>query len=161
MTTPAPYAGKLGPEAEVIFEINPIAWQRMTRLPTGMVARDLRRRAELVRHAAYDQIRPGHASADFENAQGKVSFRNQNLRETLRVKMAYTDWQPPVAFVGSTHPIALLHHEGTAPHTIVPRRARILAFPDAMGQMVFTKMVHHPGTMPNRYLTDNIHLALH
>lgn len=53
---------------------------------------------------------------------------------------------------------ALLHHEGTAAHTIRPRSAKVLRF-SGRGGIVFARQVRHPGTRPNRYLTGNLHLA--
>jgi hypothetical protein len=48
---------------------------------------------------------------------------------------------------------ALYHHEGTGPHDIVGKRGRMLVF-TYHGKRITTKMVHHPGTKPNHYLTD-------
>lgn len=59
--------------------------------------------------------------------------------------------------VGSSERHALAHHEGTRPHMIVPNRARVLRF-SAGGRVVYTHMVRHPGTRPNKYLTDNLYL---
>lgn len=59
------------------------------------------------------------------------------------------------AVIGSDNRIALMHHQGTRPHTIVPRRAQTLRF-YSRGRIVYSKLVHHPGTKPNRYLTDNL-----
>lgn len=50
-------------------------------------------------------------------------------------------------------PHAVFHHEGTAPHIIRPRRARVLVF-DAGGTTVFTPVVSHPGTAPNQFLVE-------
>lgn len=47
---------------------------------------------------------------------------------------------------------ALYHHEGTRPHIIRPKKAQALRFTVA-GHTVFAKVVHHPGTKPNPYLT--------
>lgn len=67
----------------------------------------------------------------------------------------------PLGIVGSSHPIALIHHEGTKAHIILPVKARALRFPGPTASgFVFAKVVHHPGTRPNRYLTDNIPLAM-
>lgn len=60
-----------------------------------------------------------------------------------------------VAVVGSDNRVALMHHQGTRPHIIVPRRAQTLRF-YSHGRIVYSKLVHHPGTKPNRYLTDNL-----
>ena len=57
--------------------------------------------------------------------------------------------------VGSDSRVALMHHEGTSPHTILPRHAKTLRF-YSHGRIVYAKVVHHPGTKPNRYLTDNL-----
>jgi hypothetical protein len=60
-----------------------------------------------------------------------------------------------VAVIGSDNRIALMHHQGTRPHIITPRRAQTLRF-YSRGRIVYSKLVHHPGTKPNRYLTDNL-----
>lgn len=41
--------------------------------------------------------------------------------------------------------------EGTRPHTIVPRNARVLHFRTAAGVDVFARRVNHPGTRPNDF----------
>jgi hypothetical protein len=59
--------------------------------------------------------------------------------------------------VGSPLKYALLHHEGTRPHLITPNRAQVLRF-TAGSRVIYTHAVKHPGTRPNRYLTDNLYL---
>jgi hypothetical protein len=46
-----------------------------------------------------------------------------------------------------------LHHEGTKPHIIISKRGRHMTF-SVGGRRVTTRMVRHPGTTPNHYLTD-------
>ncbi|MCW4044811.1 MAG: hypothetical protein NWE94_04765 [Candidatus Bathyarchaeota archaeon] len=41
---------------------------------------------------------------------------------------------------------------GTRPHIIRPVNASVLAFQSASGKMVFTRLVHHPGTKPNPWM---------
>lgn len=41
--------------------------------------------------------------------------------------------------------------DGTEPHEIVARRARVLRWFDEAGNPVFRYRVHHPGTSPNPY----------
>ena len=41
---------------------------------------------------------------------------------------------------------------GTAPHEIRPAGASCLAFRARSGEMVFTRLVRHPGTKPNPFL---------
>lgn len=55
---------------------------------------------------------------------------------------------------------ALLHHEGSRPHMIRPRRPNGALRFMKDGKVIFAKIVHHPGTKPNRYLSDNLRLAV-
>ncbi len=43
--------------------------------------------------------------------------------------------------------------EGTSPHEISPVNGGVLAFQVA-GKMVFTSLVHHPGTKPNKWMDE-------
>lgn len=47
---------------------------------------------------------------------------------------------------------AVFVEKGTAPHLIVPVNASVLAFEGAGGELVFTRLVHHPGTKPNPFM---------
>lgn len=62
--------------------------------------------------------------------------------------------------VGSDVAYALLHHDGSQPHTIRPRNPNGCLRFMVNGRVVFAKVVHHPGTRPNAYLLDNLPLAL-
>ena len=59
--------------------------------------------------------------------------------------------------IGSPLSYALMHHEGTRPHLIVPNKSQVLRF-TAGSRVIYTHMVRHPGTRPNRYLTDHLYL---
>jgi len=59
----------------------------------------------------------------------------------------------PIGTVTADSKIAMMHHNGTRAHIITPRRSTTLRFP-VRGKMVYTKLVHHPGTKPNRFLTE-------
>jgi hypothetical protein len=48
--------------------------------------------------------------------------------------------------------------EGTAPHEIRPANGEVLAFMIA-GKMVFTHIVHHPGTKPNAFMQNVLEQA--
>lgn len=52
----------------------------------------------------------------------------------------------------SPFPLSKFIQQGTRPHTIAPRRARMLRFywPKA-GSVVFARRVQHPGTKPNQF----------
>lgn len=145
--------------ARVIMD--PEAVGAYIRQGNGPVMRDMSVRAERVQAAAKRQVRLGHVGGGERNANKRAVLR-PNLRNTIVKRVVRgTDGNPSV-LVGSASPIALLHHEGTRPHIIRPRNARVLVFWSMRGgaHMVFAKQVNHPGTRPNRYLTDNLHLAL-
>lgn len=59
----------------------------------------------------------------------------------------------PVGTVLADNKIALMHHNGTRRHVIMPKRQNTLRFP-SRGKIVYAAVVHHPGTKPNRFLTD-------
>jgi hypothetical protein len=61
--------------------------------------------------------------------------------------------------IGSELSYALLHHDGTRPHAIVAKRGGRLVFVKK-GMIISTPSVMHPGTKPNRYLSDNLPLAI-
>ena len=52
-------------------------------------------------------------------------------------------------------PYAVYHHDGTSPHVIRPRNARVLRF-QVGGVVVYAMHVQHPGTKPNRFLLEAI-----
>jgi hypothetical protein len=54
--------------------------------------------------------------------------------------------------VESSHPATLYVIKGTRPHVIRPRYRKVLKF-TTRGTTVFAKVVHHPGTKPNDFLT--------
>lgn len=82
--------------------------------------------------------------------------RPGTLRDSIVKRITSRDGLPVVQ-IGSEDPIALIHHEGTAPHIIVPRRGtRLVFWSDTANRLVFAKQVNHPGSRPNRYLTDSL-----
>ena len=56
------------------------------------------------------------------------------------------------AVIGPTTSYAPFIEFGTAPHIIQPRGSGCLAFTSKSGDMVFTRLVHHPGTRPNPFV---------
>lgn len=136
---------------EVKFVIDNAALNGLLRGPTGSVYVDMLRRAQILQDAAKNQIPIG---------KGPPRTGRGHLKTSV-VKRIYPNATGNILMevqVGSSHPIALIHHEGTAPHVILPRNARALRF-IADGRVVFAMIVHHPGTNPNRYLTDNLPLV--
>lgn len=96
-------------------------------------------------------------------AQGRVGVSKDteagqpHLRDAI-VTRAGRDGKGAMWLVGAVHPVAWLHHQGTVAHVIVPRNATVLVF-EIDGETVFSRRVNHPGTPPNKYLTDSVGAA--
>lgn len=108
----------------------------------GPVGRDLEKRALKVMWAA-------KAQAGLRTGALKLSIHSEHQRTATGQRF----------IVGSPLSYALLHHEGTRPHVIVAKPPKMLKFSTKKG-VVYTDIVLHPGTKPNRYLTDNLYLAI-
>jgi hypothetical protein len=122
------------------YEFKP-GMDQLLRSPQGAVGKDLRKRGLRV----------------LAGAKAQVGVNTGALRASIHMRhMADTRGQ--YVRVGSNLNYAKLHHEGTSPHIIKPNRKQVLRFA-TKGQIVFAHVVKHPGTKPNRYLTDNLRLA--
>lgn len=120
------------------FTRDPVGWYGFTQAPNGAIQTDMRNRAMRLRRYARAQV-------------GVDSHRLQrSIDVTLKMGPSGTEW-----WVGSNVRYALAHHQGTKPHYIYPDRARVLRF-SSRGKIVYAARVLHPGTKPNRYLTDNL-----
>ena len=91
------------------------------------------------------------------SAKARVGVKSTDLRATIRAGPTPVrrgkGLTIEVVAGGDGVNYALWHHEGTRPHVIRPRNARVLRF-QVGGATVFATRVNHPGTRPNRYLTD-------
>jgi hypothetical protein len=109
--------------------------------PNGEVGRYLSKKGSLIKAAAKRQ----------------VGVQTGALRSSIHMRH-FRDPRGQYIKVGSPLPYARAHHEGTRPHLIRPNRVGgVLRF-ETRGQIVFAHLVRHPGTRPNRYLTDNLRL---
>ena len=90
-------------------------------------------------------------------AKAQVGVRSGALRSSIHMRHL-RDSRGQFVKIGSSLNYALLHHEGTKPHIIVPDRATVLRFV-SRGRVVYAHAVMHPGTKANRYLTDNLKLV--
>ena len=90
-------------------------------------------------------------------AQRQVGVRTGDLQASIHYRVEIVSGLPGV-WVGTHNRIARIHHEGSLPHIITPNKVKVLRF-TKNGRVIFTKEVKHPGTKPNRFLTDNIYLA--
>lgn len=116
----------------------------------GDVGKDMERRATRVQLAAKRQV--GKDTHMLERSIAKRFGRGLPGGAGGRGDL--------VVSVGSDRWYALLHHEGTRPHLIRPRHPNgVLRFVKD-GHVIFAKVVRHPGTRPNHYLSDNLPLAV-
>jgi hypothetical protein len=120
------------------FVLNKLAYEQYTTSPRGDVGNYLRKRAVKLQGLSRRQ----------------VGVKTGALKKSINYRVV-RDGKGLVAFVGSNNRIALMHHNGTKPHVIKPRYAQTLRF-YSHGRIVYSKLVFHPGTRPNRYLTDNL-----
>ncbi|URP22167.1 hypothetical protein SEA_BIG4_83 [Microbacterium phage Big4] len=91
-------------------------------------------------------------------ARAQVGKETGELARSIHWRMGRWAAGLPETWVGTYNDIAFIHHEGTRPHAISARGAQFLRF-SAKGRIVYDRTVMHPGTKPNRFLTDNIYLA--
>jgi hypothetical protein len=91
-------------------------------------------------------------------ARAQVGHKTYKLRMSLRAKH-YRVTGRSYFSVGSDVNYALVHHEGSKPHKITPKGPHMLRFTSG-SRIIYTREVMHPGTRPNRYLSDNLYLAL-
>ena len=110
--------------------------------PQGAVGRSLARRGNKVLNAARAQV-------GVDTGRLKASLKMTHDR-SIRGQFV---------MVGSKLNHALMHHQGTRPHIITPNRSQVMVFANK-GRVIYATRVNHPGTRANRYLTDNLYLAL-
>lgn len=122
----------------VDVKIYDAALRKELQSPSGIVWKWLRRRGEFAVSAAKRQ----------------VGVRTGALRQSIHMKqLANATGQ--YLWIGSKKNYAYLHHEGSRPHFIVPTKAEVLRFSSG-SRVIYSRRVLHPGTRPNRYLSDQL-----
>jgi hypothetical protein len=124
---------------KVVF--NKAAVDQMLKSPSGMVGLYIAERARRIVVAAKMQ----------------AGIKTGRLKNSIHMRHMRGGPAGQYVMVGSNLHYALLHHEGTKPHLIVPNRSNVLRFSSG-ARVIYTHAVRHPGTRPNRYLTDNLYL---
>lgn len=137
------------PDATLVIDPRKLA--ELLRSPSGPVYREMIEAAELVKQDAQRRVGVYHPPPE-----GPPRTRRPGTLRDSIVKRVRTDGAGNLIIeVGSDDPIALLHHEGTEPHIIAARNApRLVFYWSVAGRVVAFTQVNHPGTRPNRYLTD-------
>lgn len=148
---PAPFGAN---SPDVTLVIDPVKLAELMRSPQGPVIRRLIEDAEVVKQGA--QRRVGVYRPPDAYAAANRKRRPGTLRDSI-VKRVTSDGQGTYVEVGTADPVGLWHHEGTQPHEISPRTApRLVFFWPKVGHVVSLARVNHPGTRPNRFLTDSL-----
>jgi hypothetical protein len=124
-----------------------IVWRQipldvMLKQPQGEVGRWLRKRGTMIQSAA-------KAQAGIQTGALKASIKLIHERTVFGQMLT----------IGSPLSYALVHHEGSRPHVITPKNAKMLRF-TSKGRVVYARTVLHPGTRPNKYLADNLYMIL-
>jgi len=85
----------------------------------------------------------------FKSMKEKAPKRTGKLRKSIRkVRRSFE------AYVFPTVPYALYVEYGTRPHLIRPVRASVLRFETRSGEIVYTRLVRHPGTKPQPFIRE-------
>lgn len=123
---------------QITLNIDRLALDHTINNPQGEVGQWLKKRGRMMMMAAKAQVPLGTGKL---RASIKMIHGRNGLGQ-------YID-------IGSNLNYALYVHEGTRPHEIVPEQAKVLRFSGG-GRVVYTHKVEHPGTRPNKYLSDQL-----
>lgn len=124
--------------AAVVVVIDKIALDWVLDNPAGPTGRYLSDRGRRLVVAA-------KAQAGVKTGALRASIHMRHMRDSRGQFMK----------IGSKLHYAYIHHEGSKPHLIVPKRAQTLRFTRGSG-VIFAHSVRHPGTKPNRYLSNHL-----
>jgi len=86
-------------------------------------------------------------------AKLQVGKKTGKLRASIRFQHITRSSLGPRVKVGGYTRYALMHHEGTRPHIITPNKPGGNLIFMKGSRVIVSKVVRHPGTRPNRYLT--------
>jgi hypothetical protein len=89
-------------------------------------------------------------------AKAQVGVDTGRLKNSIHMRQSRAPLGQEMR-IGSPLSYALAHHEGTKPHIITPDKATMLRFTSG-SRVVYSRLVRHPGTKPNKFLADNLYL---
>ena len=138
------------------IQMDPAELAKFCRDPSGPVFRHLVNQGELVKLEAQRRVGVYKPDPADPFAARRLARRPAGtLRDSIVKRVARGPDGMPVVLVGSDDKIALIHHEGTSAHPIIARRKpRLVFWSSKLQRVVRVKVVRHPGTAPNRFLTD-------
>jgi hypothetical protein len=100
----------------------------------------------------------GVVYSDLQKRARKVERKAKALAPKGMRRFITTDTSSGHVRVECTHPAAIFVIKGTRRHIIRPRTKQALKFKIG-GRTVFAKIVHHPGTKPNDFMTKALREA--
>jgi hypothetical protein len=127
--------------ASSTVKIYKTALNYQTHDPSGMVGSYLHKIGKRIERGAKRQV--GVQSGKLRRS---INLQHIAFREGAAIK------------VGSNVNYALLHHEGSRPHIITPDPPNTVLVFGRGSRVIHTRAVNHPGTKPNRYLSDQLRI---
>lgn len=106
----------------------------------------------------------GLAAIDQESQKFLLSRARRVQRNARRMAPGRMGRKVNAVIVGqhvrieSSHPATMFVINGTRPHLIRPRTRQVLKF-NVKGRTVFARLVHHPGTKANDFLTKALRMG--
>lgn len=98
------------------------------------------------------------ARAMVSEAKAQVGYKTGALKKSIHYRHTTYAYGHKL-WIGSRLSYAYMHHEGTRPHVILPKKAEVLRFTKGT-RVIYSRAVYHPGTKPNRYLSNQLAIAL-
>jgi len=97
-------------------------------------------------------------------ARAQVGFKTGKLKASIHIMQNRTPLGQEVWIGSPIKEYALIHHNGSKPHVILPRAVggKLVFMGNSGGRMrlIVTDRVNHPGTKPNPYLKDWLFVAV-
>lgn len=145
---------------EIVFVVNPAAWasafQSWTGAPVGTFMNKKLQETRLV--AQLEAPGPGKPPRNRTGVNYATGILERSVIARQDRATTARDLEGHVTVLPK---YALMVHEGTAPHIIIPRNPLgMLKFRNRLGTIVFAKRVKHPGTAANPYLVRALKRAL-
>jgi hypothetical protein len=124
-------------ESNIKFQPIPGAWAEFTRGNEGDIGKYLKNRARTL------------------TALAKASAPKKHGALAASIGWSYYAVPNPYVEVGSNLHYAYWVHEGTKPHVTMEPPGQAMRF-TVRGRVVYAREVHHPGSRPQRYLSDHL-----
>lgn len=140
--------------------MDPQALATLLRGEQGPVFRRFTEAGDIVKKGAQRRVgvwKPASGEPSWSINRRMKARKPGTLRDSIVKRVTQGGPNGFTILVGSEDEIALFHHEGTRAHTIAPStKPQLVFWSGSQGRVIRTMKVFHPGTRPNRYLTDSL-----